>query len=86
MLLVDPIYSIGNYQSVEKVRVLESIVVKDGEYREGDLISGLKDEKWVKKYFKFQNWTEEKKNLKQLIDFLHIAIVKYHSKIIQPYF
>ena len=58
MLLVNPIYSIGNYESVDKVRVLESIIVKEGDHREGDLISGLKDEKWVKKYFKFQNWSQ----------------------------
>jgi hypothetical protein len=34
MLLVDPtFYNIGNYESVDKMRVLESIIVKDGRHR-----------------------------------------------------
>jgi hypothetical protein len=43
MMKVDPIYSLGNYEKVGKARALESIIVRNGKYREGDLISGLKD-------------------------------------------
>jgi hypothetical protein len=42
MMRVDPLYVLGNYEKVGKVRALESIIVRNGKYREGDLISGLK--------------------------------------------
>lgn len=86
MLLVDPVYNIGNYEEVDKVRMLESIIVKEGRHREGEVISGLKDEEWVKKYFKFKNWNQERKNLKLLIDLLQVAMSKYHAKLVQKYF
>lgn len=43
MMQVDPLYTLGNYETVGKVRALESIIVRNGKYREGDLISGLKN-------------------------------------------
>ena len=58
MMLVDRVYNIGNYESVDKVRFLESIVVRGGKHREGEVISGLKHEEWVKQYFKFKNWSQ----------------------------
>jgi hypothetical protein len=50
------------------------------------VISGLKDEEWVKKYFKFKSWTQERKNLKLLIDLLQVAMGKFHAKMVQKYF
>lgn len=43
---------------MEKVRFLESIVVREGKHREGEVISGLKDEEWVKNHFKFKTWSQ----------------------------
>ena len=86
MLQVNPIYAIGNYESVGKVRVLESIIVREGRHREGKLISGLKSEDWIKKHFKMQGWSQERRTLKGLIDLLHGAICKHHAKLIQKYF
>ena len=68
---VDPLYSLGNYEKVGKARALESIIVRNGKYREGDLISGLKNQEWINRYFKFKTWTNEKKTLKQMVELLH---------------
>jgi len=42
MLQVSPSYKIGNFKGFNKIRILESIVVKNQSQRAGELISGLK--------------------------------------------
>lgn len=80
MLQVPPVYKIGNYEGKSKVRVLESIVVKGRPQRPGEIISGLKDEEWTKKYFNFRTWSDEKKALSTLIESIQSRMATYHRK------
>jgi hypothetical protein len=86
MLQVPTVYKIGNYQGMSKVRVLESIVVKGRPQRPGEIISGLKDEEWTKKYFNFRAWSDEKKALSTLIESIQSRMATYHRKFTEKYF
>ena len=56
MLLVPKSYPIGNYRDVGTVKGLAAIAVRGSEEVEGELISGLKGESWVQRYFKVGEW------------------------------
>ena len=69
-----------------KARVLESIVMRGGAYREGELISGLKEEEWIKEHFGMKGWGEEKKLLEKLMEELRVLMASFHRKLIATYF
>ena len=79
-------YQLNNYKAVGKVRVLESIVLKGSNPREGELISGLRDEKWVSRYFRVEKWKTELKILDGILDVVHDSLRDFHTQLIAKYY
>jgi len=64
MMQVPKVYKIGNYSQMSGVKESSPLVYKNALRSEGELISGLKSEEWVQKYFYFESWNAEKKLMK----------------------
>jgi len=50
------------------------------------LISGLKGEEYVKKYFKFQNWRQERSMIVSTLNIFHEMVSGYHQRLSKKYF
>ena len=85
MLLVPKSYPIGNYKDVRSVKGLTAITVRDGDEIEGEIISGLKGEKWVERYFRVGEWREEKGIVKEMVDMVKKGMSEFHKKYVERF-
>jgi len=52
----------------------------------GKLISGLRSEKWVKKYWYLNRWSVEKKLVEDTLNILHSKMAKFHKTVVKNMF
>lgn len=65
----------------------ESLTVKPGEFRKNEVVSGLRNENYIKNTYKLEkNWLKEKIQITEIIDKIHKKIVDYHRRLIKPFF
>lgn len=85
MLLVPKSYPIGNYKDFRTVKGLTAITVRDSDEVEGEIISGLKGEQWVERYFGVQAWREEKGMVKEMVDMIKKGMNEFHKRHIERF-
>ena len=56
-MCVPKTYNIGNYKKYSWVQTAASLCYNQAKKVPEELISGLRDEKWIKKHFKTDSWT-----------------------------
>lgn len=79
-------YNIGNFEALDWVKTADSLVYSSSSRQAGELISGLKNEDWVKKHFKMGGWSEEKGVLTSTIGIFHEMMAAYHKKLTKSLF
>lgn len=62
------------------------MTVKEGFIENNELISGLNRHKYTKEVYKTMFMVEERKVLEELVNCIHINIVKMHEKLCRKYF
>ena len=71
LMKVPKSYKIGNYKKIKSVQKAEPLIYGNVNKVQGELITGLKGEDYIKKHYNFATWRQEKSLIVSTLNIFH---------------